>query len=92
MTKLKTKEPDILNENELFKIIGGNVRRYRMLYNATNGRMTQENLAEKVDISTSVIGGLESEKMNQGISVFVLYKISRALNVSVDALLKRKNN
>ena len=91
MIKIKTKETEIMNENELFKIIGGNVRRYRMLYNANKGRMTQDNLAEKVDISTSVIGGLESDKMNQGISVFVLYKISKALNVSVDDLLKKNN-
>ena len=59
---------------ELFKVIGKNVKYYRKLYNLKVGKMTQEDLAEIVDVSTALIGGLESDKINQGISVFNLWK------------------
>ena len=71
---------------ELFKVIGKNVKYYRKLYNLKVGKMTQEDLAEIVDVSTALIGGLESDKINQGISVFNLWKISNALQISIDKL------
>ena len=73
------------NSAELFKIIGRNVKYYRKLYNLKYGKMTQEDLAEIVDVSTSLIGGLESDKIEQGISVYNLWKISRALNVPIES-------
>ena len=74
------------NSAELFKIIGKNVKYYRKLYNLKYGKMTQEDLAEIVDVSTALIGGLESDKIDQGISVYTLWKISRALQVPIDSL------
>ena len=71
---------------ELFRIIGKNVKYYRKLYNLKYGKMTQEDLAEIVDVSTALIGGLESDKIEQGISVYNLWKISRALKVPIDSL------
>lgn len=73
------------NSAELFKIIGRNVKYYRKLYNLKYGKMTQEDLAEIVDVSTSLIGGLESDKIEQGISVYNLWKISRALKVPIES-------
>ena len=52
--------------------------------------MTQERLAEIIGVSTSVIGGLESKKTNQGISVPTLYRISVALEVSLDKLINKR--
>ena len=75
-----------LESDELFKIIGTNVKYYRKLYNLNKGKMTQENLAELVDCSTALIGNLESEKINQGISVFTLWKISQVLDIPVENL------
>lgn len=75
-----------LKSDELFKIIGTNVKYYRKLYNLNKGKMTQENLAEIVDVSTALIGNLESEKISQGISVVTLWKISQALEVPVENL------
>ena len=49
--------------------------------------MTQENLAEAVDVCTALIGNLESEKIEQGVSVITLVKLSKALGVSIDDLL-----
>ncbi len=77
-----------LNSEELFKIIGLNVKYYRKLYNLDKGKMTQENLAELVDVSTSLIGSLESENIAQGISVTTLWKISKALEISIDKLFE----
>ena len=75
-----------LDAKELFRIIGSNVKYYRKLYNLQKGKMTQENLAELIDVSTALIGNLESEKIDQGISVITLWKISKALGVSIDSL------
>jgi len=77
-----------LNSKELFKIIGSNVKYYRKLYNLDKGKMTQENLAELVDVSTALIGNLESEKISQGISVITLWKISKVLEIPVEKLFE----
>lgn len=52
--------------------------------------MTQEKLAEKVGVSTSVIGGLESNKVNQGISVPTLYRISVIVEVPIYKLVNKR--
>lgn len=75
-----------LESADLFKIIGHNVKYYRKLYNLKKGKMTQENLAELVDVSTALIGNLESEKIPQGISVYTLWKISQVLEVPIEKL------
>ena len=75
-----------LESADLFKIIGNNVKYYRKLYNLKKGKMTQENLAELVDVSTALIGNLESEKIPQGISVYTLWKISQVLEVPIEKL------
>lgn len=77
---------------ELFKVIGKNVKYYRKLYNLKVGKMTQEDLAKIVDVSTALIGGLESDKINQGISVFNLWKISNALQISIDKLFDNSDS
>lgn len=75
-----------LESDELFKIIGANVKYYRKLYNLNKGKMTPENLAELVDVSTALIGNLKSERISQGISVLTLWKISKVLEVPVENL------
>lgn len=77
-----------LNSEELFNRIGSNVKYYRKLYNLDKGKMTQENLAELVDVSTALIGNLESEKISQGISVITLWKISKALEIPIEKLFE----
>ena len=84
-----------VQSSELFKIIGKNIKYYRKLYNLEKGKMTQEKLAELTDVSIALIGNLESEKINQGISVFTLWKISKALEIPIESLfngLDSKNN
>lgn len=80
----------MITGNELYSIIGQNVKYYRLLYTLNKEKLTQEKLAELVNVSTTVIGGLESEKTNQGISVLTLYKISKALGISLDDLVTKR--
>ena len=72
---------------ELFRIIGGNIKYYRKLYNLRKGKLTQAELAEKANVSTALIGNLESEHIEQGISVYTLWKISKVLEIPVEKLL-----
>lgn len=75
---------ETIDQDRLNQIIGRNVKFYRELYNLNKGKLTQANLAEKVDCSTSLIGGLESEGVNQGISNLTLYRISEVLEVPIN--------
>ena len=77
-----------LDEKELFAKIGKNIRYYRKLYSLNIEEMTQEKLAKSINVSTSLIGNLESKKTHQGISLYNLYKISIILNVSIDKFFK----
>ena len=77
----------IYAETELYKIIGDNIKFYRQLYNIgkdKKNRITQEKLAELANISTSLVGNMESEKIDQGISLFTLYKISSILSIPIN--------
>ena len=72
------------NEKELYTVIGRNIRYYRKLYSLNKKELTQEALAEIANVSTSLIGNLESKKTYQGISIYNLYKISRILEVPIE--------
>ena len=74
-----------MTEQEIYKRIGKNIKKYR---NLNNKKLTQKELAKKVGVCTSLIGSLESNKINQGISIYNLYKISKELNVKIDDFLK----
>lgn len=80
-----------LETEEFFKIIGGDVKYYRKLYNLRKGKMTQENLAEMANVSTALISNLESEHIEQGVSVYTLWKISKALEIPVEKLFDDTN-
>ena len=72
------------SEKNLYSIIGKNVKYYRKLYSLTKHDMTQQNLARLLNVSTSLIGNLESKNTYQGISVYNLYKISKILETPID--------
>lgn len=63
-----------------FVAIGKRIRACRQ-----ENRMTQENLAEAIGVSTSFIGHVE--RGSRIPSVDTLFRIAKALRVSVDALL-----
>ena len=72
------------DEKQLYSTIGKNIRYYRKLYSLNKKELTQENLAEIANVSTSLIGNLESKKTYQGISIYNLYKISNILEVPIE--------
>lgn len=82
-----------LNEqkNEIFCVIGKNVKFYRNAYNLAhpNESITQAKLAELVGITTTQIANLENET-GKGVSVPVLYNIATVLEVSLDRLCSKE--
>jgi len=77
-----------MTEKELNKKVGKNIKKYRLLYNLEKGKLTQKDLANKIGVSISLIGVLESSKSTQGISIYNLYKISKILGISIDKFLE----
>ena len=73
-----------MKKKDLNNIVGRNIKKYRLLYNKKVGKMTQEDLAESINSSVSLISSLESPKSSQGIRIYYLYKISSVLNIPID--------
>ena len=71
-------------EEQIMNTIGKNIRKYRLIFSANHFKLTQKDLADKVGVSTSLIGALESSKTIQGIGVYNLYKISEVLEVDIN--------
>lgn len=65
------------DENYVYNIIGKNVKKYRK-----KKKITQAELAEKIDYSLSFISGLESKKY-QTFSLGALWRISLILGVDM---------
>ena len=72
-----------MNKQELNKLVGKNIKKYRLLYNTKN-KLTQAKLSEMLGVHMSLIGALESENNSHGLSIYNLYQISKILNVRVD--------
>lgn len=76
---------NFMTQKELNNIIGINIKKYRKKYNKLhNTNITQEGLAELINVSVSLISSLESNKNNKGISISNLYKISIVLDVPIN--------
>lgn len=67
--------------HEQYDTFRENVKYYRKKLN-----LTQEELAEKADISISYIKQIESNKEFKNVSLTIILKLSKALDVSVDKL------
>lgn len=67
--------------HEQYDTFRENIKYYRKKQN-----LTQEELAEKADISISYIKQIESNKEFKNVSLTVILKLSKALEVSVDKL------
>lgn len=80
-----------MDQEKLNYVIGNNIKKYRKLYNKPGVNMTQEKLAELINVSVSHISSLESNKTKKGISISNLYKISIVLDVPIQKLLEEQN-
>lgn len=80
-----------MTKKELNKIIGKNIRKYRLIYNAYNkNKLTQAKLAEKIGAKAPLIGALESENNDMGVSIYNLYMISQVLNVPINKFFEEE--
>lgn len=78
-----------MNQYNLNTIVGKNIKKYRLQYNKNHKeKITQEKLAEAIGSSVSLISNLESNKINQGISITNLYRISVVLETPIDYFFK----
>ena len=82
---------DFMNQEKLNDIIGRNIKKYRTIYNENGKKLTQEKLAEIINVSVSLISNLESSKCKKGISISNLYKISKVLNVPIHKFLEESD-
>ena len=70
-------------DNDIYNTIRINIKKYRKQKGLTSAQ-----LAELVDLSHEFIRHIESDKVAANFSVETLYKISVALDVSLDDLIK----
>lgn len=73
--------------NNKYNALSYNIKFYRKI-----NKITQEQLAELSDLSTSYIKQIESGKEFKNLTLNSMLKISKALNVSIDKLFKEKTN
>lgn len=73
-----------VNDESVYDIIRRNIKKYRK-----EKELTSAQLAEMVDLSHDFIRQIESEKTKYNFSVETLYKISVALNVSLDKFVEK---
>lgn len=80
-----------MNQEKLNKIIGKNIKKYRKITFINGKKVTQEKLAELINVSVSLISNLESNKCKTGISINNLYKISIVLDTPISKFLEDDN-
>ena len=71
-------------DNDIYNTIRKNIKKYRKQKGITSAE-----LAELVDLSHDFIRQIESEKTAYNFSVETFYKISVALGVTLDMLIKK---
>ena len=74
----------IKSDDTIYDIIRRNIKKYRKEKGITSAK-----LAEMVDLSHDFIRQIESEKTRYNFSVETLYKISVALDVSLDKFVEQ---
>lgn len=71
-------------DNNIYNTIRKNIKKYREEKNITSAE-----LAEMVELSHDFIRQIQSEKAGYNFSVETFYKIAKALDVSLDMLIKK---
>lgn len=74
-------------DTDIYNTIRKNIKKYRKAKG-----MTSAELAEIVDLSHDFIRQIESEKTAYNFSLDTFYKISVALDVSMDMLIQKEND
>jgi len=74
-------------DNNIYDTIRKNIKKYRKEKNITSIQ-----LAEMVDLSHDFIRQIQSDKVGYNFSVDTFYRISVALGVTLDDLIKKEND
>ena len=74
-----------LNEAELYKVIGSNIKYYR-----EQAGLTQIQLSEQLQISISYLSKIEASGCSKSLSISVLNHIANTLNVDITKFFKRR--
>ena len=82
------KEFKDLNNDELYKLIGNNVAKFRKRANMSQLELSLE-MGNK---STSLVASAEIYKNNRKFNITQLHKISKILNVNYSSLFNHKND
>ena len=85
ITCMHNRMEQIQFDENIYNTIRQNIRKYRK-----EKGMTSAQLAEMVDLSHDFIRQIESEKVGYNFSVETFYKISVALDVSLDKLIEKQ--
>lgn len=71
------------NDNDLYNVIGANIKYYREQAN-----LTQTQLAEQAQISISYLSKIEAAGCNKSMSISVLNQIANVLGVDISEFFK----
>ena len=78
------------SDNYYFDIVRYNIKKYR-----NKANLTQQQLADKADITMNYLAKIESKKMNRGFTIVILGRIADALEIDIrklfDQVEKEKN-
>lgn len=77
----------LIFDTNIYDTIRKNIRKYRKEKNITSMQ-----LAEMVDLSHDFIRQIQSDKAGYNFSVDTFYRISVALGVTLDDLIKKEND
>lgn len=70
------------DDNYYYDIIRKNIKKYRELKG-----LTQQELADKIDLSMNYIAKIESTKMKKSFTIVVLGRIADVLNIPISKFL-----
>ena len=73
------------NESELYKTIGQNIK-----FQREEAALTQQQLAEKAQISLSYLSKIEASGCEKSLSISVLNQLANALNVDITEFFHRE--
>ena len=85
---------DPIDDPYISDVVSPNIKYFRLHNNSkysSYGRMTQEQLAERCDLSHSLISNIESTKVQQSFSLAVLYRIAKVLEVDIKEFFVERN-
>lgn len=71
------------NDTDLYRVIGSNIKRYRV-----QKKLTQVQLAERSQISISYISKIEAAGCNKSLSISALNQIANVLGVEIQEFFK----